>query len=402
VIEWPYVPIEEVSLRVAMGPFGSSIKVSTFVSSGIPVISGQHLRGSRLYDFDYNFVTEAHADQLAKANVQRGDVILTHAGNIGQVAYIPQSSQYERYVISQRQFYVRCDPSRLIPEFLVYYFESHEGRHRLLANANQTGVPSLSQPVTYIRKVEIPLPSLAEQRAIAGVLGALDDKIESNLRTWRLSTELVRSEYELLVSEESGSSCRLRDICDFNLRTRKPGSPGEAIRYIDISSVEAGVVTGESETTWADAPSRARRSVTDGDLIFSTVRPARMAYSMMIDPASSTVVSTGFAVMSPKGVPSALLFAIVSDAEFGKYCESVSQGSAYPAVSPDSMGNYEVQLPEKDVLSTFGVRTEAILRRAHQGMQENRALASMRDALLPELLSGRLRVKDAELMMENV
>ena len=401
-IEWPYVPIEEVSLRVAMGPFGSSIKVSTFVSSGIPVISGQHLRGSRLYDFDYNFVTEAHADQLAKANVQRGDVILTHAGNIGQVAYIPQSSQYERYVISQRQFYVRCDPSRLIPEFLVYYFESHEGRHRLLANANQTGVPSLSQPVTYIRKVEIPLPSLAEQRAIAGVLGALDDKIESNLRTWRLSTELVRSEYELLVSEESGSSCRLRDICDFNLRTRKPGSPGEAIRYIDISSVEAGVVTGESETTWADAPSRARRSVTDGDLIFSTVRPARMAYSMMIDPASSTVVSTGFAVMSPKGVPSALLFAIVSDAEFGKYCESVSQGSAYPAVSPDSMGNYEVQLPEKDVLSTFGVRTEAILRRAHQGMQENRALASMRDALLPELLSGRLRVKDAELMMENV
>lgn len=385
-----------------MGPFGSSIKVSTFVSSGIPVISGQHLRGSRLYDFDYNFVTEAHADQLAKANVQRGDVILTHAGNIGQVAYIPQSSQYERYVISQRQFYVRCDPSRLIPEFLVYYFESHEGRHRLLANANQTGVPSLSQPVTYIRKVEIPLPSLAEQRAIAGVLGALDDKIESNLRTWRLSTELVRSEYELLVSEESGSSCRLRDICDFNLRTRKPGSPGEAIRYIDISSVEAGVVTGESETTWADAPSRARRSVTDGDLIFSTVRPARMAYSMMIDPASSTVVSTGFAVMSPKGVPSALLFAIVSDAEFGKYCESVSQGSAYPAVSPDSMGNYEVQLPEKDVLSTFGVRTEAILRRAHQGMQENRALASMRDALLPELLSGRLRVKDAELMMENV
>ena len=106
--------------------------------------------------------------------------------------------------------------------------------------------------------------------------------------------------------------------------------------------------------------------------------------------------------MSPKGVPSTLLFAIVSDAEFGKYCESVSQGSAYPAVSPDSMGNYEVQLPEKDVLSAFGVRTEPILRRAHQGLQENRALSGLRDALLPELLSGRLRVKDAESIMECV
>jgi type I restriction enzyme S subunit len=377
---------------------GYSFKSSDWLDDGVPVVKIANVKDGRVDRTGLGFVSETVAAQAAKFSLSEGDVLLAMTGYVGEMAVVKESDL--PLLLNQRVG--RCLPvSPLLDKRFMYYALSSSNGRLQLENLGQ-GSAQANLSAGDFGLVEIPLPPLAEQRAIAGVLGALDDKIESNLRTWRLSTELVRSEYELLVSEESGSSCRMRDICDFNLRTRKPGSPGEAIRYIDISSVEAGVVTGESETTWADAPSRARRSVTDGDLIFSTVRPARMAYSMMIDPDSSTVVSTGFAVMSPKGVPSTLLFAIVSDAEFGKYCESVSQGSAYPAVSPDSMGNYEVQLPEKDVLSTFGVWTEAILRRAHQGMQENRALASLRDALLPELLSGRLRVRDAESMMENV
>jgi len=180
--EWKRVTIGEVSERVAMGPFGSSIKVSTFVEKGIPVISGQHLRGSRLEDNGFNFVSEEHADALKNANVFRGDVVFTHAGNIGQCAYIPDTSKYSRYVLSQRQFYMRCDRSKVLPEFITCFFKSAEGRHALLANASQTGVPSIARPVTYVRTIEIPLPPLAEQQAIAAVRGALDDKIELNRR----------------------------------------------------------------------------------------------------------------------------------------------------------------------------------------------------------------------------
>lgn len=73
-----------------MGPFGSSIQVKTFVPDGVPVISGQHLHGSRLNDTPgYNFIEENHARRLANANVQRGDIVFTQAGNIGQVSYIP-------------------------------------------------------------------------------------------------------------------------------------------------------------------------------------------------------------------------------------------------------------------------------------------------------------------------
>ena len=120
---WEVKRIEDIAERVAMGPFGSSIKVSTFVDQGIPVISGQHLRGMLLDDDEYRFITQEHADQLGKANVQRGDVIFTHAGSIGQVACIPRNSQFERYVISQRQFYMRCDVSKISPLFIVHFFQ---------------------------------------------------------------------------------------------------------------------------------------------------------------------------------------------------------------------------------------------------------------------------------------
>jgi type I restriction enzyme S subunit len=181
--EWREVRIEEIAERVAMGPFGSSIKVETFVPEGVPVISGQHLHGFKVDDsVGYNFITPEHAERLKNANVRRGDIIFTHAGNIGQEAYIPDDSKYERYVISQRQFYMRCDRSKVIPEFVVALFKTREGQHKLLADTSQVGVPSIAQPVTYLRMIKIPLPPLTEQRAIAHILGTLDDKIELNRR----------------------------------------------------------------------------------------------------------------------------------------------------------------------------------------------------------------------------
>ena len=85
--EWPTATIREIAEKVAMGPFGSSIKVETFVPNGIPIISGQNLHGMRVNDAPgFNFITDEHAQKLSNANVQRGDIVLTHRGTIGQVA----------------------------------------------------------------------------------------------------------------------------------------------------------------------------------------------------------------------------------------------------------------------------------------------------------------------------
>ena len=84
---WRRCRIDEVAEKVAMGPFGSSIKVETFTPSGVPIISGQHLHGSRVDDKpEFNFINEEHAERLRGANVRKGDIVFTHRGNIGQVS----------------------------------------------------------------------------------------------------------------------------------------------------------------------------------------------------------------------------------------------------------------------------------------------------------------------------
>ena len=155
---WAIKTIENVAERVAMGPFGSSIKVETLVPDGVPVINGQQLGGLTLEDASYRFVTKAHADELSRANVKRGDIVLTHRGTLGQAAFIAESSLYERYVVSQSQFYLRCDLEQVNPAFIVLYFHSDAGRHALLANRSSSGVPSIARPVTYLRSIRLLIP----------------------------------------------------------------------------------------------------------------------------------------------------------------------------------------------------------------------------------------------------
>lgn len=156
---WSKTTIEDIAEKVAMGPFGSSIKVSTFVPLGIPIISGQHLNNTLMDDNSFNFITEEHAQKLKNSNAFKGDIVFTHAGNIGQVSYIPATSEYDRYVLSQRQFYLRCDESKITPHFMIYFFRSPEGQHKILANTSSTGVPSISRPVSYLKTIEFIKPS---------------------------------------------------------------------------------------------------------------------------------------------------------------------------------------------------------------------------------------------------
>ncbi|MDD3353290.1 hypothetical protein [Zoogloea sp.] len=157
---WRIGAVDSFAERVGMGPFGSNIKVSTFVEHGVPIISGQHLKKLLVEDNSFNYITEDHAEKLAKSCVRAGDVIFTHAGSIGQVSLLHAAARFGEYVLSQRQFFLRCDLSEMRPEWVTYYFRSPQGQHQLLANMSQVGVPSIARPVTYLRSIRLLIPPL--------------------------------------------------------------------------------------------------------------------------------------------------------------------------------------------------------------------------------------------------
>lgn len=189
--EWNYLSIGEIAEKVAMGPFGSNIKVSTFVESGVPIISGNHLRGYFLEEPSYNYITEAHAEKLKNSIVYPKDIVFTHAGNIGQVAMIPDGCEYPYYVLSQRQFYLRCNTMMVAPEYVLLFFHSKQGQHELLSYANQTGVPSIAQPASNLKKICLPIPPISEQKEWLLVVEPIIAMYQNNYQeTKRLSVLL--------------------------------------------------------------------------------------------------------------------------------------------------------------------------------------------------------------------
>lgn len=437
--KWSTVRVDEIAEKIAMGPFGSNIKVETFVDDGIPVVSGMHLHGTRLEDGGFNFVTVEHAERLKNSNVYRGDVIFTHAGNIGQVAYIPDNSQYERYVISQRQFYLRCDRTKADPAFITYFFHSPEGRHRLLANASQVGVPSISRPSSNLKEIELALPSLREQSAIVDVLGSVEDRIE-NLRqtnatleaiaqalfkSWFVDFDPVRAKAEgrepegmdvataaLFPSEFEDSELgqipkgwhlvRFGDVATQSKGSINPGArPEQTFEHYSLPAFDAG------QLPLAEAGEAIKSNKTPvplGAVLVSKLNPHIPRIWFVGDVEANSVCSTEFLVWTPKpGIGSAFVYCHASSLAFNSAMRQLVTGTSnsHQRVKPDQLADVRVAAINDSTAMAFEAIAAPLLHQVERNRHRAATLAALRDSLLPRLISGKLRLPEAESILED-
>ena len=437
-VAWPEKRIEEIAEKVAMGPFGSSIRVNTFVPEGIPIISGQHLHGVRVDDRPgFNFITEEHADRLKSANVQRGDIILTHRGTIGQVSYVPRNSVYDRYVASQSQFYLRCDRRQVIPQFVAYYLKTHEGQHKLLANTSQVGVPSIAQPVSYLRSISIPVPPLDEQRAIVHVLDTLDDKIALNRRmndtleamvralfkSWFIDFDPVRAKQE---GRDTGLPKHLADLFPdrlvessvggvpdgwevvplselFEINPRRSLRKGQVAPYVAMASMPT---TGHVPDSVIKRPFGSGTRFISGDTLVARITPClengKTAYVDFLERGVTGWGSTEYIVMRSKApLPSVFAYCLARTPRFREFMiRNMSGTSGRQRVSPQVLSQYLLPAPSDRCAVAFGEIARPFIARAGDAALESHQLAALRDALVPTLISGDLQGDRCEALAE--
>lgn len=343
--------------------------------------------------------------KLPQRTLQAGDIILESSGGTserptGRSVYISQRllDQFDTPVIPASFCrLLRIDPERADAHYVYWWLQGMYADGRTWGYQNRsTGIANF-QFEHFLDTEAIRLPDRAEQRAIAATLGTLDDKIESNRRLAERTSELIDALASALLARTSTEVLPLGDLVEFNRLTVKPHST-DIVRYIDIASVSPGQINSVQELTWDKAPSRARRGVSDGDVIYSTVRPGNRSFALIVDPAPGSVASTGFAVISPSvRLGSSMLTSMIGTPEFAEYLDSVAHGSAYPAVSIQAMARYPVVVPKDAVISEqFEADTMPLRRRVAQARAESDRLTALRDALLPELLSGRISVPAEE------
>ena len=389
--------------EIAMGPFGSNIKVSCFVDSGVPVLNGSNLEGFSLSEKTFRYVTRKKADSLNKANAHRGDIVITHRGTLGQIVFIPQDSKYDRYVISQSQFRVRCN-DKVLPEYLVYYFHTPIGQHKLLSNASQVGVPALARPSSTFQQIEVVLPELSIQKCVVDIISTIQKKIANNQELNDNLEQQAQSYFQELFVDNADPEWAIGTISD--LGTVVGGStPSKAkpeyytesgIAWItpkDLSINKSKFVShGENDITELGLKNSSAAIMPEGTVLFSSRAP--IGYIAIA--AGEVTTNQGFKSVVPKpeiGTPFVYFFL----KNTLPVIEGMASGSTFKEVSGSTMKNVPAVIPDAETLAKFSDFCAPIFAQQRILEEQNQSLATLRDNLLPKLMSGEIDVSAVQL-----
>ena len=395
--------ISELIDEISMGPFGSNIKVECFVDEGIPVLNGSNLEGYELKEDSFRYVTEEKADSLNKANAYRGDVVITHRGTLGQIVFIPQTSKYDRYVISQSQFRIRCN-DKILPEYMVYYFHTRIGQHKLLSNASQVGVPALARPSTTFQKIDIEIPDITTQRRIVAVLQKIHDKIAVNTAINENLEQQAQAYFVDLFITNADPNWRIGTISDLG-NVVGGGTPSkkveeyytsDGIAWItpkDLSNDKSKFVAhGETDITELGLAKSSATLMPKGTVLFSSRAP--IGYIAIAD--GQVCTNQGFKSIVPfDNVGTAFVYYFLK--ENLSAIENVASGSTFKEVSGSTMKNFMAIIPDNDTLAEFQRFCSPLFEQQRALEYENRYLSSIRDTLLPKLMNGKIDVSEVKI-----
>lgn len=399
--EWPIVRFEELadsSKSAFSKPYGSAIMKEDYRSTGVPIVRGVNLANGIFVDDDFVFISDEHADRMPGANLTSGDLVFTHRGTIGQVSMIPWNHNHARYVLSTSHVKARLDASRARPEFYYYYFRSPQGQLELLRNASVVGVPGIAQPVATIKSLIVPHPPLPTQNAIVAVLGALDNKIAVNDQIAHSCDQLrsVRFKYWIQSNLESTEERPLSSAGEFiNGRAFTKNASGSGRMVIRIAEINSGP---GSSTIYNDIDVPDVHLARPGDILFAWSGSLTVARWFR---AEGIVNQHIFKVIPRDGIHAWLIFELINS--------KLAMFKGIAADKATTMGHIQrrhldesVLVPMQEFIPELDAALGPLWDRALVAEQESLKLAELRDTLLPKLMSGEVRVRDAEKVVEDV
>nr|WP_106962495.1 restriction endonuclease subunit S [Streptomyces niveus] len=337
---------------------------------------------------------ETYAERIQRAEPTRGDLLYSREGTyFGIAAEVPVGVEV---CLGQRMVLIRPESRQVSCRFLRYWLNSPIMASHIHGYRDGSVAQRLNLPT--IRSLPVLIPSIAEQESVVGMLGVLDDKVEVNERIASTAESLCRS----IFSEQSWEvRTSVEEIATLRKEQVVPATLDEAaVAHYSLPAFDSGAMP---EITEPASIKSAKFVIRQPSVLLSKLNPGiPRAWNVYPDRKMSALASTEFLVLEPQnGVSAAELWAVLSQPGlFGNLAANATGTSkSHQRVRPAEVMTSVVVDPRE--LGDARGQVGALADRVMQARNESRTLATLRDTLLPQLMSGKLRVRDAEKIVED-
>lgn len=370
-----------------------------YPDSGVPFLRVQNVMQNYINDADLTYISESDHAELKRSELKAGDVLLTITGvSYGKSAVVPP-----RFVgsnINQHSVRMAVNQSDVLPHFLSTFLNCRQGK--LQSDRNIVGVTRPALDYEAIRNFKIPRLAMEFQREVQRTVLKAADSFESSrqltietnqilfaalgLDKWqpnddlacvrsssdvfradRFDAEYFRPRYQSVLALLRRQGKTLRDVARLREDMFTP-QPGQPFHYIEIGDLAADGAATSHVVPGEEAPSRATWIVQPGDVITSTVRPIRCLTGLIEPEQAENICSSGFAVLTPKGIPGELLFAYLRLPVICELMDLHTTASMYPAISTTDLMRLPFLLPDDATIKKVKQRitaARAARREAH-------------------------------------
>jgi type I restriction enzyme S subunit len=395
------------------GPFGSTLVRKELQETGVYAVyeQAQAISGSRSFRY---FINQEKFEELRRFRVQPGDLLISCSGTVGRVSIVMEDDPDG--IISQALLILRPQTGEIIPEYLRWFLSTREGKNAL-TNASHGSVQVNIAPRATVESIEIPTPDLRTQEAIAHILGTIDDKIELNqkmnqtleeiakaiFKSWFVDFDPVRAKAE---GRPTGLPPEISDLFPDELVDSEIGEIPKNWRLTDLKSLakisggkqldrdkfdEAGdvpVYGANGIMGWTN-----KSNVSNFVIIFGRVGANCGSVHWEYSP---TWIGNNASFIAPLDHNEFVLQTLLMT-----NFEGLRSGSAQPFISNTALGSTRCLVPSDAAADRFCQIIRGVRLRQDSISKENRLLAELRDTLLPKLISGELRIPDAEKFLEE-
>ncbi len=433
--DWEYTCLREACERgggnIQTGPFGSQLHASDYVPIGVPSIMPQNIGDNRVVPNGIARITLRDADRLSRYRVRTGDIVYSRRGDVERRALI--RDEQDGWLCGTGCLRIRFGNDHVSPLFASYFLGDPRVRQWIVRHAHGATMPNLNTAI--LSELPFVIPPLKQQEAIGDILGTLDDKIELNRKMNETLEAMARALFKSWFVDFDPVRARAEGR-DTDLPARIAALFPDSFEDSELGQIPEGwtvsPLIGQIRLLSGGTPKTDRIEYWNGDILWASAKDVSQSqHSLLIDteryitgkgldesatqliPQFSTVVvargaTTGRMVLLGREMAmNQTCYALVSDRfPFTLNCllshtmpqlVHAAHGSVFDTITTSTFTRARVVVPPQRLGNQFEAIVTPIYKRILANVIQSRDLAQLRDAFLPRLMSGELRLPECAL-----